>query len=92
MYFLFDDDSREREALITAVKYDDIPSMYKLTLLGIDDDGNFTIPGLALFNDEEFKDLISKKELKSDNEVVGRRIKITANIKESEGKSNEEKI
>ncbi len=85
MYFLFEDECREREALITATQYDKDKSLYKLTLLGLDENThNYTVPGLAMFEDEDFKELLGQKGLNSPDEVTGRRIKVSANNKECE--------
>lgn len=90
MYFLFEDNSLEREALITAVEYDEEMSMYQLTLFGLDEEShNYIIPGTAWFEEDDFENLLNGKNLKAPEEVAGKKIMLSANKMESEGNNNE---
>lgn len=76
MYFIFENECKSTEALVTALKYDDNKSMYELTVCGIDKDGlNYTQSGKAWFNSEELKELTDSKKLESERQLIGRRLR-----------------
>ncbi len=92
MCFLFENGCELTEALVTALKYDNVKAMYELTVLGLDDDGfSYTQPGKAWFDDEDFDDIMADGELEFPHEIVGRKLKLVANGIERQGNHYEEK-
>lgn len=80
MYFIFENDCKLTEALVTALKYDNVKSMYEITVLGLDKDGfSYTQPGRAWFDDEDFEDMMNAGELEFPHEIVERKLKLVAN-------------
>ena len=80
MVFYFEDGRKLTEALVTGIAYDQEQEMYVLSVLGIGRDGiSYTEPGKAWFDDEDFTDLMESDELEFPHDIVGRKLKLTAN-------------
>ena len=79
MSFIFENDCKKTEALVTGIKYYKKEKLYILTVLGLDEDGfSYTINGKAWFETEDFDELIQEGEFETPFEIIGRRLKFVA--------------
>ena len=78
---------KSTEAIITAIAYEEDSKFYKLSLLGLDKDGhNYTDSGIAWLDDDDFDELLKSGNLKSQYEIIGRKIKLVPNYEILGGK------
>jgi hypothetical protein len=87
MGFYFNNGKVLTEALIISLRHTSgyLLYSYELTILGLDADGfSYTQPGHAWFDDEEFEELLSSKELQFPQEIIGMKIRLVADNERKE--------
>lgn len=81
MYFIFENSCKSTEVLVTEMKYDDAKSTYELKVLGIDKYHiNYIYPGQVWLHDNELKEIMINGDFEFPPEIVGRKLKLVADI------------
>ena len=93
MVFLFENEDKITEALVTALHYVPTAECYRLDILGVDSTGyNYTIKGNAWFSIHEFDDMAECGEFEFPHEIIGKKLKLVATTDEERCVINEKEL